>query len=188
MAGGLGPVTRAGIVLILATIAVAAIWQLGFGDERVEPHVRLAAATAVIGEGEDAIAVGPDGAILEWLPLPEGVQLPALPISEPPAKGELGGQMLEQAQVLGAAPAVLRPYLERSYYGESGVDVELRAGIELRFGDVRQLKLKWKAAAAVLADPEVTALDYVDLRSPRHPALGGSGHTLPPLPEPSTTA
>ena len=42
---------------------------------------------------------------------------------------------------------------ESSFYGESGVDVELRSGIELRFGDASRAIEKWKAAAAVLADP-----------------------------------
>ena len=74
--------------------------------------------------------------------------------------------MLEQARVLGAAPAALRPYLASSYYGESGVDVELTSGIELRFGEPRRAARKWKAAAAVLADPSITALDYVDLHAP----------------------
>ncbi len=90
--------------------------------------------------------------------------------------------MLEQARVLGAAPATLRPFLSRSYYGESGVDVETTSGIELRFGDDSQAKRKWKAAAAVLADPSIEALDYVDLHAPARPAIGGSGHTLPPAP------
>ena len=76
--------------------------------------------------------------------------------------------MLEQVRVLGAAPAALRPYVEGSYYGESGVDVNLTSGIELRFGDSTQVARKWRAAAAVLADPSVTALDYVDLHAPAH--------------------
>ena len=33
------------------------------------------------------------------------------------------GPVLMQTKVLGAAPAELRPFLERSYFGESGVDV-----------------------------------------------------------------
>ena len=90
--------------------------------------------------------------------------------------------MLQQARVLGAAPPALRPYLEGSLYGESGVDVELRSGIELRFGDASRVHEKWQAAAAVLANPSVTALDYVDLHVPGHPAVGGSGHALPAAP------
>lgn len=164
-------------------IAVAgAAYFLRVRDATVEPDVRLPRATATIGSGAEAIAVGPDGRVHPWLPLPEELQLPRLPVLEPPPEGRLAGPALQQARVLGAAPATLRPYIESSYYGESGVDVELRSGIELRFGDASQLAAKWRAAAAVLADPSITALDYVDLRAPRRPAVGGSGHTLPAPP------
>ena len=57
----------------------------------------------------------------------------------------------------------------------------LRSGIELRFGDASQAGAKWKAAAAVLADPSITTLDYVNLFVPGRPSVGGSGHTLPPV-------
>jgi hypothetical protein len=62
------------------------------------------------------------------------------------------------------------------------VDVNLRSGIELYFGDPSQVSEKWSAAAAVLANPQISALDYVDLHAPRHPAIGGSSHTLPLAP------
>lgn len=166
--------------VLLPVIAAAAAWQLLLNGEAAEPQLILPPATATIGSGADAIAVGPDGRLLGWLPLSEDLQLPALPLSEAPKNGRLAGPVLQQAKVLGAAPAGLRPYLEGSYYGESGVDVNLRSGIELRFGDASQAAAKWKAAAAVLADPSVTTLDYVDLHAPGRPAVGGSGHTLPP--------
>jgi hypothetical protein len=167
--------------VLLAVIAAGAVWQLLFGGKTVEPHLEPLVATATIGTGSDAVAVGPNGQILTWLPLSEERPLPSLPLSEPPKGGKLAGPALQQARVLGAAPAALRPYLESSYYGETGVDVKLRSGIELRFGDASQAAAKWKAAAAVLADPSITALDYVDLHAPGRPAVGGSGHTLPPL-------
>ncbi|HEY7456741.1 MAG TPA: cell division protein FtsQ/DivIB [Solirubrobacterales bacterium] len=169
----------AGIAALLVA-ALAAYW-FGLRDETVGAQLRIPPATATIGSGTDAIAVGPRGQILAWLPLPEEVQLPMLPISAPPQSGRLAGPVLQQARVLGAAPATLRPYIESSYYGESGVDVNLRSGIELRFGDASQAPTKWKAAASVLADPSITTLDYVDLHAPRRPAIGGSGHTLPSL-------
>jgi hypothetical protein len=162
-----------------ALALLAAYWFL-VRDTTVEAHLSVPTATATIGSGEDTIAVGPDGRILAWLPLSEELQLPALPLSAPPRSGRLAGPVLQQARVLGAAPAGLRPYVEGSYYGESGVDVNLRSGVELRFGDASQAAAKWRAAAAVLADPSVTALDYVDLHVPGRPAVGGSGHTLPP--------
>jgi cell division septal protein FtsQ len=70
----------------------------------------------------------------------------------------------------------------RSFYGKSGIDVELRSGVELRFGDASRAAEKWRAAATVLADPAITALDYVDLQAPQRPAVYGSGHALPPVP------
>lgn len=166
-------------VALLAAIALA--YWFGVRDDAVEPRLHSVRATATIGSGAGAVAVGPDGQILPWYPLAEDEALPSLPISSPPGDGDLAGTLLQQAHVLGAAPPALRPYVERSYYGESGVDVELRSGIELRFGDDSQAAKKWKAAAAVLADPSIEALDYVDLHAPRRPAIGGSGHTLPPL-------
>ncbi|HEX8690651.1 MAG TPA: hypothetical protein VF729_10465 [Solirubrobacterales bacterium] len=168
-------------LLALTTVAVLAYLFL-LPESRAAPHLVLPKATATIGSGEEAVPVGPNGEILTWLTLPDGVQLPRLPLTTLPAKPRLGGPLLEQARVLGAAPAALRPYLASSYHGESGVDVELRSGIELRFGDASRVAEKWEAAAAVLADPSITALDYVNLHAPRRPTVGGSGHTLPPLP------
>lgn len=167
---------------ILVVILIAFAYQRVFGSETVSPHLVPSQATAMIGSGDSAVAVGADGAILTGLPTPEEGSLPELPLETPPKDGRLHGPVLEQAKVLGAAPAALRPYLEGSYFGESGVDVELISGIELRFGDARQVARKWRAATAVLADPAVTTLDYVDLHAPSHPSTGGSGHTLPPLP------
>ena len=34
----------------------------------------------------------------------------------------------------------------------------------------------------MLADPEIEALDYVNLQAPGQPSYGGEGHLLPPLP------
>ncbi|HET9163704.1 MAG TPA: cell division protein FtsQ/DivIB [Solirubrobacterales bacterium] len=167
--------------VLVAVIVAGAVWQLLFNGKTVGPTVIVPRATATIGSGADAVAVGPGGQLLGWLPVSEDAQLPALPLTAPPRNGRLAGPVLQQAKVLGAAPAGLRPYLESSYDGESGVDVRLRSGIELRFGDASQVRAKWKAAAAVLADPSVTSLDYVDLHAPGRPAVGGSGHTLPPV-------
>lgn len=168
------------LAVALVVVTVAAAYVLLIRDSTLEPRLHVPQATATIGTGSDAVAVGADGQILAWLPLSEDAQLPHLPLSSPPKGARLAGPVLQQARVLGAAPATLRPYLESSYSGESGVDVTLRSGIELRFGDASQAAAKWKAAAAVLADPSITALDYVDLHAPGRPAVGGSGHTLPP--------
>ena len=173
---------RRALIAVCAVAVLAAGYLLLVRDETIAPALVSAPATAVIGSGSDAVPVGADGTIQFWRPPPEDGALPALPISEPPQKGVLGGTLLEQARVLGAAPAALRPHLEASTYGESGVDVHLRSGIELRFGDAANAAEKWRAAATVLADPSITALDYVDLHAPSRPAVYGSGHALPAAP------
>ncbi len=173
---------RRAAISVLVAIAVAFVVQRLFGGDELAPRLVASRPVATIGSGSSAIAVAADGTVLAWVPPPEEGSLPRLPLESPPKGPRLQGPALEQARVLGAAPTGLRPYVEGSYFGESGVDVNLTSGIELRFGDSTQAARKWRAAAAVLASPSVTSLDYVDLHAPAHPAVRGSGHTLPPPP------
>lgn len=173
---------RRRLLAAAVVIAVLAAAYLLFGREKsTPPPAGPPKATAVIGSGSGAVGVSANGVVLK-LPPPDHASLPRLPLSEPPKGGKLKGPMLQQARVLGAAPPALRPYIEGSYYGESGVDVKLKAGVELLFGDASQAARKWRVAAAILASPSTTTLDYVDLHAPGHPAIGGSGHTLPSVP------
>jgi hypothetical protein len=167
--------------LAVLLVALAAYWFLVRTDS-AEPRVQVPKLAATIGEGPEAVGVSGSGAVVRWLPLPEDPPLPRLPLDEVPKGGRLRGPALEQVRVLAAVPDALRPYVESSFFGESGVDVELTTGIELRFGDATQAHRKWRAAAAILANPEITALDYVDLHAPNRPSYEGSEHELPPAP------
>ena len=168
--------------IALVVVAAAAGYWFLLRDTTVTAKVEVPELASTIGSGEGAVGVSTEGEVVPFLPVPAEPPLPTLPIEQVPKSGRLAGPVLEQAKVLGAAPVALRPYVERSYYGKSGVDVVLTTGIELRFGDDSQAKRKWAAAAAILADPSITALDYVDLHAPRHPSTGGSEHSLPPAP------
>jgi hypothetical protein len=172
------------LALVAAAVVVVAIAVYWFfvREGTAEPTVMVPRLAAQIGEGSEAVGVTAGGAVVYWLPLPEEPPLPQLSLEEPPKSGHLRGPALEQAKVLGAVPDELRPYVKDSYFGESGVDVELTTGIELRFGDASQAARKWQAAAAILADPSITALDYVDLHAPSRPSYAGSEHELPPVP------
>ncbi|HEU4736162.1 MAG TPA: cell division protein FtsQ/DivIB [Solirubrobacterales bacterium] len=167
--------------MILVVIAVAFVAQKIFGGEAVTPRLVSSQPVAAIGSGEEAVAVAGDGTVLAWLTVSEDSDLPGLPLGSPPKGPRVQGPVLEQVRVLAAAPAALRPYLASTHFGESGVTVELTSGIELRFGSATDAARKWKAAAAVLADPSITALDYVNVLAPGRAVTGGSGHTLPPL-------
>jgi cell division septal protein FtsQ len=166
----------------LLVVALGAYWFL-VRDTSPAPAVKQPPRpAATIGSGSDAIVVSAGGAVLPRAKPPTDPPLPELPLTEAPKSGQLAGPALQQARVLGAVPDALRRFVASSYYGESGVDVNLTSGIELRFGDASQAAKKWAAAAAVLADPNVSALDYVDLHAPGRPAIGGSSHPLPPAP------
>jgi cell division septal protein FtsQ len=134
----------------------------------------------LIGDGSEAVAVAGDGTILRGLPT-DHLHLPQLPLSSPPKGPRLHGPMLQQAEILGAAPAALLRYVEDSFSGPNGVGVTLDGGVELGFGDATQAVKKWNAAAAVLSDPDLGPLDYVDLSVPGRPAVGGVGHSPPPI-------
>lgn len=170
-----------GVIVILAVIVVAFVYQKVVGVKTVEPQLVSSEPVAVIGSGSEAVAVADDGTVLAWLALPEDTKLPQLPLSSAPKGPRVEGPGLEQVRVLAATPPALRPFVAGSRFGESGVEVELDSGIELIFGRSNDVARKWRAAAAVLADPSITALDYVNLLAPGRPEVGGSGHTLPPL-------
>lgn len=174
------------LVAIAAAVAALAlglaVYRLAFAGSGggADRSTAKARATSVIGSGKDAVGVSAKGVILTGGPAPADGTLPRLPLDKPPGSGRLAGPMLQQAKVLGAAPAALRPCVEGSYYGESGVDVNLYPGIELRFGSASRAARKWSAAAAILADPSTTGIGYVDLHSPTHVSTGGTGPSLPP--------
>jgi cell division protein FtsQ len=166
---------------VVLAVAVAVYW-FGVRAGSADPHVTVPKLAATIGEGDEAVGVASNGAVVRWLPLPDEPPLPRLSLEELPKGGHVRGPALEQVRVLAAVPARLRPYVARSYSGESGVDVELTTGIEVRFGDATQAAQKWRAAATILADPSITALDYVNVTAPRRPSFGGSEHELPSAP------
>ena len=89
-----------------------------------------------------------------------------------PPGGALEGDPLKQALIVGATPEPLRPLVEEVDYGdEYGVEVTLRGGIPVRFGTGARAAEKWAAAAAVLADPKLTSLTYLDVRVPERPSV-----------------
>jgi hypothetical protein len=176
-------VRRRTIALLVAVLIVAggAYWFV-LRTKSADPHVEVPQLAATIGEGEEAVGVAGNGAAVRWLPLPEDPPLPRLPLSEVPKGGRVKGPTLEQVRVLAAVPDELRPFLASSFFGEGGVGVNLTTGIEIEFGDDSQARQKWRAAAAILADPSITALDYVNVIAPRRPVFGGSEHELPAAP------
>ena len=95
-----------------------------------------------------------------------------LPLKKLPPGKRVRGHVLEEVRILAAAPKALRPYIAATNWGKTGADVEFTSGIVVRFGDQSEAVRKWKSAAAVLADPSVTLLSYVDVHAPTRPEVG----------------
>jgi cell division protein FtsQ len=126
------------------------------------------------------LAVAEDGALLPGVEVPKGEELPAIDVSALPESGRLEGPDLEQALVVGAAPEPLRPLIEKvSFEQDEGVVTILKGGLPVHFGTGGRVEAKWAAASAVLADPKLKRLTYVDVRVPERAAAGGSAPTPP---------
>jgi hypothetical protein len=167
-------------LLVLAVAAVAAYWFALRDSSTTTAKAEPVRPVAQIGEGKRVLVVAGDGRIVGTASGKSKEQLPVLPLKEHPRGDRVRGHVREQVDVLAAAPQALRRYVARTRYGKTGVDVEFTSGIEIRFGDDRGAERKWKAAAALLADPSVTLLSYVDVHAPTRPTVGGEGHELPP--------
>lgn len=102
-------------------------------------------------------------------------RLPLVPLHGTPAGSRLAeGEALAAFAVLGAAPSGFRARVERVATTRAhGLELTLRDGPALWFGDRERLTAKWAAVAAVLADPEAAGATYVDVSAPERPAVGG---------------
>ncbi len=124
---------------------------------------------SIFGEDADALLIASDGTVL-GSPGDRTDSLPMITEGDPPEGGRLDGIALDQAIVLGAAPAELRSFIDSGQVTGQGVEVTLSNGLILLFGEPGQAAKKWRAAASVIADPELSDVGYVDLSVPRRPA------------------
>jgi cell division protein FtsQ len=132
---------------------------------------------AALARGSDrTVAVAADGTVLPGVEASgKGSDgLPEINADRVPASGRLDGEALAQALVAGAAPEPLRELIETISYRRDGVEVVMKGGLPIRFGEGSRAAAKWAAAAAVMADPKLDVLTYLDVRVPARPAVGGA--------------
>jgi cell division protein FtsQ len=136
-------------------------------------HVTERPPVLLARDGGRTVPVAADGTLLVGGRAPKVPKLPSLAVHPLPYGGRLSGDALQQALVVGAAPAPLRREVSGlSFTRASGVTATMHGGIELRFGTAGAARAKWAAAAAVLADRRLTTLAYVDVRVPERQAVG----------------
>ncbi len=140
---------------------------------RIEVNERPPAM--IVDAGGRQVPAAADGTLLTGVAVDEDEALPVLRVHEIPNSARLNDAPLQQALIVGAAPAPLRPLVEKIDHDEDfGVVVTLRGGIPVRFGSGSRAAEKWTAVAAVLADPKLDSLAYLDVRVPERPAAGGA--------------
>ena len=134
----------------------------------------------IVSAGGEQTPAAADGTLLTGVEVSDG-GLPVIEVGEPPRGRALTGEPREQAIVAGAVPEELRPMIEGvSSTDDHGVEVTLRGGIPVYFGDPADAGAKWAAVAAVLADPELDYARCVDARITARPSVCQDGTVTSP--------
>lgn len=127
---------------------------------------------AVLTAAGHRLAVSADGTVLRDVSASRN--LPMIAVRALPVGSRIAElQQKQELSVLAGAPGPLRARIV--LLGESaihGVVVHLRHGPSLYFGTPAQLRDKWIAAAAVLADQRSAGAAYIDVTDPQRPAAG----------------
>jgi cell division septal protein FtsQ len=135
----------------------------------VHEYVPIAALTGPDGR---AVPVAYDGTLL---PRVAKTKLPAIAVTAAPERDGFESKRVRTlGRVLAAAPAPLRPQLQRAFADpDRGIVVAMRDGPELELGTSARLPAKWASAARVLAAPSSSGADEIDVRLPERPSARG---------------
>ena len=137
---------------------------------RIEVTERTPVAALEVGEQRTPIAA--DGTLLTGRTSTDG--LPSVTTDALPAGGRLtGGEEAVALEVVAAAPAAMRRYVDRIDAGPEGIEAQLRDGPRVLLGTPERAHAKWIATGRVLGDPNSAGADYIDVRLPERPAAGG---------------
>jgi cell division protein FtsQ len=110
--------------------------------------------------------------------------LPAIRREAMPPEARVDDRRTRSALAVAAtAPDALLERAERLWWGQKGLMLDLRDGPPLVFGTHDDARMKWAAAARVLADPSAAGATYLDLRAPGRVGAGGLG----PVPQEEPT-
>ena len=176
-------VRRVAAIVVLAVIAILAIYHFAFATKTVAPTVTVPAPVAAIGVGSDAVGVDSNGKVMATLAgARRRLAAAAAGIGTAEAAAGCAARCSNRfacsppprpgSGPISRAPPTAKPTGSASNSARASKSSSATS---------TQAALKWRSAAAVLADPATETLDYVDVQAPRRPAVGGSGHVLPPV-------
>jgi cell division protein FtsQ len=119
-------------------------------------------------------AVAGDGTLLH--DVVASSSLPTIPLRVPPGGSRLSdsGALAAVAALAAAPTAILTKISQVTTVSSHGLVAQIRGGPSIYFGGADQLRAKWTAAIAVLADPGSMAALYIDVTDPHRPAAGAA--------------
>lgn len=121
------------------------------------------------------IAVASDGTLLH--DVSTASSLPLIPLTIPPG----GPRVTDPSAINAVALLTAVPYQLLSRISQvttvagHGLVAQLRSGPSIYFGAAADLRAKWTAATAVLADPGSAGAAYIDVTDPVRPVAGAGG-------------
>jgi cell division protein FtsQ len=127
--------------------------------------------------GGRAVAATGDGTLV---PDVAAGGLPAIAVGSLPGGSRVTDpSALAALALLAATPDRLLARISQVTTSSShGLEVQLRSGPSVYFGDERDIAAKWAAATEVLADPSSAGASYIDVTDPAHPAAGASAQAV----------
>jgi cell division protein FtsQ len=110
--------------------------------------------------------------------------LPSIAVDASPTGDRVAATNRTEVALLAAAPYRLLAKLASAGRadGGRGLEVTLRAGPAVYFGDGSQLTAKWRAAVAVLASSSSVGASYIDVSDPSRPAAGDGADRIDTAP------
>ncbi|MHB1567717.1 MAG: cell division protein FtsQ/DivIB [Solirubrobacteraceae bacterium] len=136
---------------------------------RIEVYERR--AVAIIEAAGTGVEVADDGTVLRDQTV--NPSLPAIALRAVPSGPRVRGIALSEVRLISVAPPALSAHVSQvSSDSVHGLFAQLRNGPRIYFGDASQLRSKWSAAAAVLAQPNAAGAQYIDVTVPARPAAG----------------
>jgi cell division protein FtsQ len=140
---------------------------------------------ALLSAGGHNIPVAADGTLLSGVDM--AGPLPTVRTIAQPGGRRLGsGPALDRVEVAAAAPPALLPKIASiTIQPGKGFVAQMTSGPAIWLGGPVRLDAKWRAAAAVLAQPSSEGASYIDARLPERPIAGGvdAPDTAQPTPE-----
>ena len=161
------PASVAAKVENLAWVQTAKVTRVWPGSVQIVVTPRV--PVAVAGTGADAVTIDRSGQVIGAITGPR--VLPSLELAPPRVGQTVSAPWRSALVVVADLPAPLRAEVTSARVGSNGIELILRGGIEVRFGDGSRLRAKSVALQALLDQAGRSSIQRIDVRVPANPSL-----------------